>query len=87
MDQDQHPAEAAGTHRRLTSLIKKYVPNGRLGKWLQMMEGALKDISARQAREDPQAQEAQRRRAAEHRTKGYRLPGEASSNFFGPGLA
>ncbi|KAF8425452.1 hypothetical protein EV426DRAFT_595128 [Tirmania nivea] len=87
MDEDQQPAEAAGTHRRLTSLIRKYVPNGRLVKWLQMMEGALKDISARQAREDPRAQEAQRRRAAEHRTKGYRLAGEASGNFFGPLLA
>lgn len=87
MDEDQHPAEAAGTHRRLTNLIRKYVPNGRLGKWLQMMEGALKDISARQAREDPQAQAAQRRRATGHRTKGYRVAGEASGNFFGPGLA
>ena len=87
MDEDQQPAEAAGTHRRLTSLIKKYVPNGRLGRWLQTVESALKDISARQAREDPQAQEAQRRRAAEHRTRGYRLAGEASGNFFGPGLA
>ncbi|RPB27038.1 hypothetical protein L211DRAFT_865948 [Terfezia boudieri ATCC MYA-4762] len=86
MDEDQHPAEA-GTHRRLTNLIRKYVPNGRLGKWLQMMEGALKDISARQAREDPQAQAAQRRRATGHRTKGYRVAGEASGNFFGPGLA
>jgi len=87
MDEDHHTAEAASTHHRLTSLIKKYVPNGRLGKWLQMMEGTLKDISARQAREYPQAQEAQRRRAAEHRTKGHRLAGEASGNFFGPGLA
>jgi len=52
-----------------------------------MMEDALKDISARQAREDPKAQEAQRRRAAEHRAKGYRLAGEASGNLFGPGLA
>lgn len=71
----------------LRKLFSTYIINGILVQWLQRMEEELDVISKRQANADPNARHAQKIRTAQHNEKNFRLQGEPSGNFFGPGLA